>query len=213
MEYEGIGYSGDEYTLKGDSLALSTYRHGGGGGMDYLYVRQGTKKAEVAKVIGAYNDYLSDNGVSYSGLEYIYLDDDDIPELVYRDSRLLLDTLLTYSDGQVYATVLPDWGMGELSYRERTGEFMLSGVNGSFGHMDFYKYENGAVAHLGVAEHQTLEDGTEGFYIAEGEEYSGAETDKQTYTNFVNEFGSYDSTPSFENTYFNTASYELLQKY
>lgn len=104
-----VSYHGATYTIEGNRLKHSDYLHGGGGGSDYMFFRDGSDEAKVAEALNAYQGYIDENNLDIRGYELVYINDDDIPELcafdIIDDPRLLLynatdkDVKCMYSSG------------------------------------------------------------------------------------------------------------------
>jgi hypothetical protein len=182
----GFCFSSQEFCI-GENKLFYNFCETNADGAEYTLYKEGSEEAQVQDALCAYQSYITENDIEFDGCELIYLDDDNIPELVYLN--VTWETLLTYSDNQVQATEA-GWGMSGLSYREKTGEFVFAGINGSYAHQDFYKYENGSVTHLGMAQHVCY-DGEDGkvneYYIGDDEEVS-----EEKYEEYWNSFGEYD---------------------
>jgi hypothetical protein len=80
-----------------------------------------------------------------------------------------------------------------MSYREKTGEFCVSGVNGSWGHSAYYKFENGTVTDQGSAEIAFYslfdDDADDEYYIGD----SNDSVSEKKYNDYMDSFGDYDT--------------------
>jgi hypothetical protein len=175
-----------------------------GGTFGYMIYREGTQGAEIQKAVVAYEQYLSENDIDYDYCDFIYLDDDDIPELVI-DWYGGCDSVLAWHDGTVqeFST---DSGNSCLSYREKTGEFCMGGISGSFVHCDYYKYENGVLKHLGNNEYTLMGENDQEEYYVDDELVS-----KQEYDDYEDSYGEYDCSPTYEYTSIDDAYLALEQ--
>ena len=204
----GTIYATAEVTMNSDDPDKLIFRASQkeGGSSEFNIFREGSERLKVQKVLNAYNKYLDKHQIEFQFCELIYLDDDEIPELVYQD-EFNFDSLLYYSNGKVHEFCNNDFGDANLCYREKTGEFCLSGINGSFSHDDYYKYENGNVTHKGSSSIRYNGEEEE-FYIKSG--YNSVS--EKTYEKYVESFGDYDEQPDHEYTSLEEAYEKLSQK-
>lgn len=203
-DFDLVCYIEESYVIEGEMLTYSMHYHdNAGGGLTHSFFREGSEGVKVAEALNAYYQYIYENNIYYEGCELIYLDDDNIPELVYGLDYGCYEQLLTYYNGTVQRTSI-DFGMANFSYSERTGKFELSGVNGSFSHHNYFEYKNGEVRQVGEAQ---------ACYIGEGipDEYyiDGKLVDEATCMAYCSSFGDYEKNVKCEH-YIIYEAYENL---
>lgn len=158
------------------------------------------------EVLSAYQEYIDANVNEFNGCELVYMDDDDIPECVYKDFTVTF--VLTYSDGNVIA-VTGTLGTSSVSYREKTGEFMFSEIGGSHYLESYYTLENGEFVSIGSLNHSDYGDDGEEYSIKEGDDYEIL--DEEKYNEYRDSFGTYDNKVDYEYSSVSEA-YENLSK-
>ncbi len=129
------GWNGVEYGLNADgSLSGGDYRHGGGGGFVYHYIKadseQGAALKQVLPALNAYTAYLGTNIINYQ-YALIYINEDAVPEL-YCSAKDMSDRfILAYNQKKDKAISIASGGFGDVfSYREREGIiFMYHGMH------------------------------------------------------------------------------------
>lgn len=117
---EGVGpvcYAGDMYTLDGNTMNYSCYIHGGGGDEVYTYLREGSDEAKMAEVLNAYQQCWDD--ADYEHCSLIYVNDDDIPELVCGNSSYWLSVMTYNTQTQNVVDVPGSGGIFQLDYKPR----------------------------------------------------------------------------------------------
>jgi hypothetical protein len=169
----------------------------------YDIYRAGSESADIQEAIRGYRKYLSENDIDYDYCELIYLDDDNIPELAI--DCYYADHVLAWHDGTVQECST-DWGNSALSYREKTGEFCLAGINGSFVHCDYYKYENGVFKLLGNHEYTFMGENNQEEYRIDGELVT-----EQEYDDYEDSYGDYDGHMTHEYTLIDDAYFAFEQ--
>lgn len=125
-DFEEIRWSGEDYRLEGDEGLYSDSYITGDNSEYYEAVRAGSEKAQRFEVLGAYKQYIIENyqlNGEYVSYCFLYIDDDDIPELIYDNSDDgSAAILLTYKDGVVREGSVSCRGFG-FSYREKGNWF------------------------------------------------------------------------------------------
>lgn len=105
-----IGYTGEKYVVDGDVMGYEVYRVGGGGGSEAQLIRNGSAEADIAEALNAYKEYIDGTLNSedcWERYSLIYVDDDDIPELVAHGNCEAVGNLIcTYYGGKVYENQL-----------------------------------------------------------------------------------------------------------
>jgi hypothetical protein len=101
-----IGYSGEKYVVNGDELWYQEYIHGYGSSTEVQFIRKGSAGADIAEALNAYKAYI-DGTLNpenrWDGYKLMYLDDDDIPELVALGTHKSVGNMICgYYDGNVY---------------------------------------------------------------------------------------------------------------
>jgi hypothetical protein len=155
-----IGYTGEKYVVDGDMMGYEIYRVGGGGGSEAQLIRKGSAGADIAEALNAYKAYI-DGTLNpedcWEGYSLIYLDDDDIPELVAHGSYEAVGNLIcTYYDGNVYQNQL-----SRLLFSYIPKENLLCNTGGNMGY--YYdivsSLENGELKQLAIGNYQDNDGG------------------------------------------------------
>lgn len=158
------------------------------------------------QVLPAYQEYIDANVDEFNGCELIYIDNDEIPECVYRNYTVAV--VLTYNDGKV-VEVTGTLGSSGISYRERTGEFMLSELAGSHYIENYYTLENGEFVLAAYLTHADYGNDEEEFFYMEGESYESI--DEEKYNEYKASFGTYDNSVDYKYSSVNEA-YDSISK-
>lgn len=127
---------------------------GGGGSTDYECYRVGSDKAAFYEVIGAYETYVDERG--FETYEFVYVDEDDIPELLVED-YYENGILLTYHDGEVDSYSVYTDRNGFL-YDERGNNFWSDAVDADWSWSAKCHIEKGCVVEDQMAAAEYLED-------------------------------------------------------
>ncbi len=125
-DFEEIRWYGETYTLKdGGGLYCESYITGDNYEY-YEYVKADSEEAQRLEVFNAYKQYIKENhdiDNEYASYCFLYIDDDDIPELIYDNSADgSAAILLTYNDGVVREGSVSCRGFG-FYYREKGNWF------------------------------------------------------------------------------------------
>ena len=121
-EFDGV-MAFEYYEIKsvpGDNeqMILDMGLVGGGGGEEYLLCRDGSAEAKRQEALVAYQDHL-DKYFEHFSCKLIYVDDDDIPELlVFPEGGC---AMCTYKNGEVIVIVYS--GMTNFLYKEKSGYY------------------------------------------------------------------------------------------
>lgn len=142
-EVAPVCYWGDIYSIDGNRMDYTAYAHGGGGTDDYVYFREGSEEAKMAEVLNAYYEYLYSNDWinNYAIYKLLYIDDDDVPELLFDSTGDGRGTsILCYNNGIVYDSVAYNRGL-DFSYIPRQNKVAFSSVfngigSGTIGHLE-----------------------------------------------------------------------------
>ena len=190
----GVGYNLIYYALEGDKMTDNSARIGGGGGVEYLYYREGSSLGDISKILAAYYNYARDIE-SKLGYNMADIDGDGVPEcIVYNDewggSGGGYARVLTYKNDQVYSC--------ENNYTT-TSIYIKSGAN------DFCMKYYGSMSELeGLTIYGISDDGFSQkadcyHYFDESAENFGRyyvneeETNLDNYNSYVDSLGSYDT--------------------
>ena len=97
---------------------------------------------QLEELLAAYNGYLDKNGYYSNNYCFIYLNNDNVPELLLYDGLggASLNMLLSYSNGEVTGTQLNE---GSISYNEYKNSLYVSGGRQGFYPETIYSLENG----------------------------------------------------------------------
>ncbi|MGN0436494.1 MAG: hypothetical protein ACI4D8_07690 [Wujia sp.] len=143
----GLQYPYYSYTIDGDVLSYECDYAVGFGSMGDEYCRADCEDGKIITALKAYSDYLYENygwvgfdEYGYWTCKLIYVDEDDVPELLYDYSDIGDGAgLLSYYDGKVYDNPTPG----------RDRNFSYAPKQNSFYHMyDRDMVDRGGYAHL-----------------------------------------------------------------
>lgn len=138
----------------------------------------------------AYQKYI--DGFEIQGCELIYLDEDDIPELVFtRDDYYYV---LTYKN---YAVLESDWliiySYGKMYYRERKGEFMFERTFDTDCESFYFTLVDGNFSQIGGADCYENYNGSITYDV-----FNNFNVSKATYDSYRASFGTYDKSVDFK---------------
>lgn len=153
-EYKTPIYGGMIFNLDGDLLKIHGYQKEGGP-YDEILCRKGSSKVQAIKAFIAYKDYLEEERAEYdddyyedSCYKFIFLDNDDVPEMVENG----IGSMFLYhinDSGDVEKEILSPSYASDFAYKERTGEYI---VKNSYGNVSYEseevfsnKLENGRI--------------------------------------------------------------------
>ncbi len=159
----------------------------------------------------AYQKYI--DGVEIQGCELIYLDEDDIPELVFTSDNAYY--VLTFKN---YAVLKSDrltiYSYGKMCYRERKGEFMFETTFDTGCESIYFTLVDGNFSQIGYAYYENY-NGNITY-----DTYNNANVNKATYDSYRASFGTYDKSvdckyssvdEAYEN--FSEVTYETFSTY
>lgn len=141
---------------------------------------------KLKKACEAYKDYFAENNIRDTECTLIYLDDDNIPECIYKSEAQSI--VLKYVNGEVIPAY-GDYGTTWFAYRERTGEFMFAEMGGSHMASTFYKCTDSGFEKLGsIDKWDVMANGSRYEYYLDGVEEDVGE---QKYLEYEKSFGEY----------------------